>query len=97
MNLYKINLLDIRFISARVTHTLPCSATGWIGNRVFKVFLESSMNGKMHSIKKVAELSGYAADITPGTGRATFNFLSPVTAFSFYSPGNKGMNFKRHI
>lgn len=73
MNLYKIDL-DIRFLSAQVAHTLPCAATGWIGNREFKAFLESSMKGKMHSITKVAELSGYAADITPGTGCSAFNF-----------------------
>ncbi|WP_090317637.1 hypothetical protein [Nitrosomonas oligotropha] len=83
MNLYKIDLLDIRFLSTQVAHILPYAATGWNGNRVFKVFLESSMKGKMHSITKVAELSGYAADITPGTGCATFNFLSSVMAFSF--------------
>ena len=83
MNLYKIDLLDIRFLSVRVAHTLPCAATGWIGNRVFKAFLESSMKGKMHSIKKVTELSGYAADITPGTVCAAFNFLSSAMAFSF--------------
>ncbi|TXI26782.1 MAG: hypothetical protein E6Q60_11475 [Nitrosomonas oligotropha] len=74
MNLYKIDLLDIRFLSTRVAHTLPYAATGWIGNRVFRAFLESSMNSKMHSITKVAELSGSAADITSGTGRATFSF-----------------------
>lgn len=74
MNLYKIDLLDIRFLSTRVAHTLPYAATGWIGNRVFKVFLESSMKGKMHSITKVAELSGHAAYITPGTGCTAFNF-----------------------
>jgi len=83
MNLYKIDLLDIRFFSTRVAHTFPYAATGWIGNRVFRVFLESSMKGKMHSITKVAELSGYAADITPGTGCATCNFLSSVMACSF--------------
>ena len=54
--------MDIRF-SARAPHTLPCAAAGWIGNRVFKAFLESSMNGKMHSIVKVTELSGYAAEV----------------------------------
>ncbi|NBQ67517.1 MAG: hypothetical protein EBU46_01280 [Nitrosomonadaceae bacterium] len=53
--------MDIRFL-ARAPHTLPCAAAGWFGNRVFKVFLESSMNGKMHPIAKVTELSGYAAD-----------------------------------
>lgn len=74
MNLYKIDLLDIRFLSTRVAHTFPYAATGWIGNRVLRAFLESSMNSKMHSITKVAELSGSAADITPDTGCTAFNF-----------------------